>query len=566
MHPLKKYLAAVCAVVCASAMPVVADVPQSLELLLPPATDRADNDADMRKAIAWLVEHGAMVDRCGIDVTDRRLVAEIDDGSVVADAESAGFVVVRDLSGGGAAPRGGVDPQYLDPDDVEAYLNQVAIDHPSITRVFSIGTTTQGRDILAIEISDHPGVDEDEPAILLNGLHHAREVVTPHIVTDAIATLVDGYAANDPQIVAWVRDYKSILIPMVNPDGSARVFANDPGQRKNLRPVCTTTNPGVDLNRNYPYKWGSGTCEAGTGSSGFDCSDSYRGPAAASEPETQAMIALAETMHFAIAVSYHSYGRFIDYPYACNPGVPDKRMPEHDAINAMMFDMANAISGVDGVNYAVHSPVALGPVNGDDTSWYYAYEGTYPFIVETTTQFQPPFSEVAGIVARNRAGWKSLYARLSQARIDVHVASGCEPLEANVTLLNYTYDTGELPRVTFLPFGRWTYLVPANNSYTVRVTKDGYQPQDVVVAVGNAPVSLDVELVPDVPGALLTGDMNADCIVDGRDIPLFSQAMLDGDAAAAPQRARGDANGDCLVTALDLPAFVAALLATASCP
>lgn len=545
-----------------------ADSPRSLELAIPAPTANADHASDVRQAIAWLVEHGATVDRCGIDVTGRRLVAEFVDDRAVEQAIDTGFVLLRDLSALPAAPRG-VDPlaDYLDPAEVEAFLNQVAADHPAITHVFSVGTTTDGRDIWGIEISDYPGIVEDEPAILLNGLHHSREVVTPHIVTDAIDVLTNGYDANDPQIVEWVQNYKSILIPMVNPDGSARVHAGDVNHRKNTRQVCSAADPGVDLNRNYPYKWGAGAvCEAGSGSSGNQCSDSYRGPAAASEPETLAMIGLAQAMHFAIAVSYHSSGRFIDYPYACNPGVPDMRMPEHDAINAMMYGMRDAIFAVDSVLYAVHSPVAIGPVNGDDTSWYYAFEGTYPFIVETATTFQPSFALVPGIVARNRAGWIYLYSRLGEARIDVHVSASCEPLEADVTLLDYTYDTGELPRSTFLPFGRWTYIVPPNDSYTIRVSKPGYQPVDVNVVVGNAPVDVAVELVPDLPAVLLSGDMNDDCVVDGDDIPQFVQALLSGAAAAAGQRARGDFDANCLVTPSDLPAFVTSLLSTHSCP
>ena len=228
-----------------------ADTPRSIELRLPVSADRADDANSMREAIAWLVDHGAIVDRCGIDIAERRLVAEFADNAAVDQATAAGYVVLQDLSAGVAGPRGaGVDPQYLDPAEVETFLNQTAADHPSITRVFSVGTTTDGRDILAIEISDQPGVVEDEPAILLNGLHHSREVVTPHIITDAIDVLTNGYAANDPQIVAWVQDYKSILIPMVNPDGSVRVHAGDVLHRKNTRPVCPASDPGVDLNRN----------------------------------------------------------------------------------------------------------------------------------------------------------------------------------------------------------------------------------------------------------------------------------------------------------------------------
>ena len=48
--------------------------------------------------------------------------------------------------------------------------------------------------------------------------------------------------------------------------------------------TCNQTNGGVDLNRNYDYKFGSGK------SHNYECPEylDYRGPHAFSEPETRA--------------------------------------------------------------------------------------------------------------------------------------------------------------------------------------------------------------------------------------------------------------------------------------
>jgi hypothetical protein len=209
------------------------------------------------------------------------------------------------------------------------------------------------------------------------------------------------------------------------------------------------------------------------------------------------MMALAAAHPLVIAVSYHSAGRFIDYPYACSSGLPSEIMPEHDVIHEMMNSMADAIDAVDAVpRYSVFSPASAGALSGDDTSWYYAEKGVYSFIVEVGTSFEPPFSEVAGIVDRNRAGWQELYQRLEGARIDVHVADAGtgQPLEAEVALLDYVYDTGEAPRWTHMPFGRFTYLVPGSDTYTVRASRPGYVTRDVAVAVGMAPEELTIAL------------------------------------------------------------------------
>jgi hypothetical protein len=212
-----------------------------------------------------------------------------------------------------------------------------------------------------------------------------------------------------------------------------------------------------------------------------------------------------------MATSYHSYGRFIDYPYACSTGVAGSLMPEHLVIEELMWGVADAIERVDGVAYQVYCPVPFGGVNGDDTSWYYAHRGTYALIIEAGLRFAPPFADAEGIVRRNRGGWRYLYERLGQARIDVRVLDACDrkPLEATVTLADFSYDHGELRRWTRPPFGRWTYLVVGNHEYTVRAARGGYQTQEVTVEVGEKPVPIDILLEPaeactDVAGGIPT--------------------------------------------------------------
>lgn len=56
-------------------------------------------------------------------------------------------------------------------------------------------------------------------------------------------------------------------------------------KNRNIDSQCNPLNGGVDLNRNYGYKWGLDN----EGSNPDPCSQSYRGKAPFSEPETQAM-------------------------------------------------------------------------------------------------------------------------------------------------------------------------------------------------------------------------------------------------------------------------------------
>jgi hypothetical protein len=58
-------------------------------------------------------------------------------------------------------------------------------------------------------------------------------------------------------------------------------------------------------------------CEGGTGSSSSCSSDSYRGPSAASEPETQAIKAIFQQFESRVAMylSVHAFSQFILLPW-----------------------------------------------------------------------------------------------------------------------------------------------------------------------------------------------------------------------------------------------------------
>src|SRR5262249_48344723 len=64
---------------------------------------------------------------------------------------------------------------YHNYDEMVSHIHAVAKAHPDIVKLFSIGKSYQGRILWATKISDNVDVDENEPEVLLDGLHHARE-------------------------------------------------------------------------------------------------------------------------------------------------------------------------------------------------------------------------------------------------------------------------------------------------------------------------------------------------------------------------------------------------------
>ena len=71
--------------------------------------------------------------------------------------------------------------------EMVAEIQQAEADFPDIVHVFSIGKSYQGRDIWAAKVSDNVAQDEDEPEVLIDALHHAREHLTTEQALDAHA-------------------------------------------------------------------------------------------------------------------------------------------------------------------------------------------------------------------------------------------------------------------------------------------------------------------------------------------------------------------------------------------
>jgi hypothetical protein len=83
---------------------------------------------------------------------------------------------------------------------------------------------------------------------------------------------------------------------------------------------------GVDINRNFGYKWGIDN----NGSSPNPSDLTYRGPSAFSEPETDNLRQFAESHNFKIALNYHSYSNLLLYPW----GYTDEFCPDDAIFNA----------------------------------------------------------------------------------------------------------------------------------------------------------------------------------------------------------------------------------------
>jgi hypothetical protein len=307
------------------------------------------------------------------------------------------------------------------------HLTDVQAAYPTRAKVFDYGDSwlkRQGRggnDLLAICITANANTAPNcqkttagKPKNVVYAAIHARELATAEVAWNWIDYLVTSYGSNTT-VTNLMNSTEMWVIPVANPDGRQIVEqgGNSPYfQRKNAndsrgtcsRPPTSTNQHGVDMNRNATWHWG------GVGSSSSACSQTYRGTAAASEPETSAQQALFDSLYAdrrgsgindpapvdttGTFMSYHSYAGLRLLPWGDTSA---------DAPNGVKLRaLANAMEGASSSNYQVgQGPEILYATTGTTDDDLYGRRGVASFTTELGASgtscdgFMPPFSCVA---------------------------------------------------------------------------------------------------------------------------------------------------------------------------
>ncbi|MEO6711673.1 MAG: M14 family zinc carboxypeptidase, partial [Planctomycetota bacterium] len=307
-------------------------------------------------------------------------------------------------AGGGA---GVVPVGYPDGAQILTEMTLAASNHPSIcqlvdlTQRYGTPATVQGRHLYALKISDNVLVEEDEPASLILCGSHCRELATMVIGLDTIARLTSQYGI-DPGLTALVDAEEIWVLPNANPDGYDYVFTSNNLWRKNRHVFANGT--GVDLNRNYPFGWSS-ACAGSTNAS----SDTYKGPSAGSEAEVATVLALQNDRRFAKILDYHSAGQETLYGYVCwtHPW------------GSFLAAEASAISFASGYGGNIRVPSA----QGEEWQTPLASTGSYAFLTEVGTSFQPSYATAQATAAQVFPGTKLVLQR--PISLSGHVLDAC---------------------------------------------------------------------------------------------------------------------------------------------
>jgi hypothetical protein len=317
-------------------------------------------------------------------------------------------------------------------DEIKAKLEDFIANDPDdvvADKVDTVGWTLQGRPVWGLQLGKVVGDPDPRPVVFYNALTHAREPGGMTALLFFADDLLSQYATN-PVARALLANRRLYLVPVVNPDGyvfNKRIYDSTGSfgmWRKNLRDNngngSSGSGDGVDINRNYGDHWGYNN----VGSSGTPSSETYRGTAPFSEPETQVQRDLVIAKRPTLGISFHTYSDLFVHPYGwTTAGTPD---------SAKFQEWSDEMT-LDNGYTAGAGPRILYEVNGEFNDWTYGDTLSKPRAFTWTPEvgtpgdgFWPPQSRIVPLAREMlRACWVLAQCGGSWLKVqDVQIAEG----------------------------------------------------------------------------------------------------------------------------------------------
>lgn len=394
-----------------------------------------------RKALAALAAEYAPweVDHVGgtaiIEVADREAFARLEAAGYRLQIDDSLTALLRaPLHEPGVSTIPGY-PCYRTVEETYAVAANLAATKPNLATWTDIGNSWvkqagvgPGYDIRVLRLTNRslPG---PKPVMFAMAAIHAREYVTAETLTRFAEFLANGYGTN-PE-ATWLLDHHDFhFVLQANPDGRKFAEAGSSWRKNTNQAYCgaTSTSRGADLNRNYPFQWG------GAGSSGSQCSLTYRGPTPVSEPETSAIVTYVRSIFpdqrdeggglsapapanaTGIFFDLHSYSQLVMWPWGFGTAVA----PNNTALRTLGRKLAFFNS------YTPMQSVELYPADGVTIDFSYGELGVASYVFEMGTSFFQSCSTFESTI--NPTNQQSLLYAAKVARTPYLTPAGPEAL------------------------------------------------------------------------------------------------------------------------------------------
>lgn len=377
---------------------------------------------------------------------------------------------------------------------------QFARDYPAICRVDSVGRSVEGRAILFAVISDNVDREEAEPEVMYTSTMHGDETTGFVLMLRLIDYLLTNYGV-DKQVGNLVNNLEIWINPLANPDGT--YYNGD----STVYGATRYNANGVDLNRNFPNPVDGEHPDGNTW-----------------QPETVAMMELAERHNFVLSANFHGGAEVVNYPWDSwmRRHADDEwfiRLSRQYADTVHAYSPADYMSGFDD-----------GITNGWD--WYYVFGSRQDYMTyyrhgrEVTLEISDikllPASELPAYWEYNRAALLNyLAAALAGIRGEIRTDLDLSGMQIGIA-------DHEMDNSWVIPDNDWGdfYRLCLPGVYQLEF-KNGTELMTVADIIVNNESATIVNLLW---GDTIPGDINGDGNIDVADLTLL-QNYIAGNAA-----------------------------------
>ncbi len=343
----------------------------------------------------------------------------------------------------------------------ENLMQQFASDHPDICKLITITTLASGRKILALRISDNPGVEENEPEFLYSSTMHGDEVTGYILMLHLADYILNGYGT-DKRITKLVNNFDVVICPLANPDGTYK------GGNNNVNGATRSNANNIDLNRNYP-----------------DPAAGLHPDGNAWQSETVAFMDFAKQNTFTMGANFHGGAEVVNYPW--------DTWSRLTADNAWWYYTSRAYADTVHANSPAGYMTYLNNGITDGYAWYTVtggrqdYMSYYRYCREVTIELSnTKILPENQLLAYWNYNYRSLLNYIEQAGYGLHglVTDSLtgEPLYAKVYISGFDKDSSHV--YTDAQVGDYHRLLKSDN-YTVTYSANGHLPKSFAVQVAD---------------------------------------------------------------------------------
>jgi murein tripeptide amidase MpaA len=357
-------------------------------------------------------------------------------------------------------------PTYSQYDSIMQSFNNL---YPSLCRLDTIGASVNGKLVLALKISDNPGIDENKPEAFYSSTIHGDETGGFVLMLHLADYLVKNYNL-DSRVKNLVDNLEIWINPLANPDGTY-------GTGNTITSPTRFNANGVDLNRNFPDPITPNTVK---------------------QKETLDMVKFMTKHRFVISANFHAGDEVVNYPW--------DRWERLHADNEWFYSISRKYADTVHLNSIPGYMTFLdnGVTNG--YQWYSIYGGRQDFMtyelqgrevtIELDNQYVTPSAQLPLLWQYN---WHSFLGYLENALYGIHGlvlnATTSAPVPAKIFITGHDIDGSQVYSDTLT--GSFVRLL-APGTWTLNFSATGYYDKVVsnIVVVAGQKTDIIVNMIP----------------------------------------------------------------------